>query len=167
MRVEVDCYEALNMAINNMPRPGILLNAIGDGKPNTMTIGWGLLGWSYHGHPVAIVAVTPLRYTFQLLEQVDEFVLSVLPDELSDAVAYCGRVSGKDRDKFKDTNLTIAESLHVRPPSIKEALVNLECRTYHKEHPPHMILTPKHRTRPLSEQHTIYFAEVLGTYRYE
>jgi len=30
-----------------------------------------------------------------------------------------------------------------------------------------MLLTPEHRRRPLEQQHTIYFAEVLGTYRWE
>jgi hypothetical protein len=27
-----------------------------------------------------------------------------------------------------------------------------------------MLLTPEHRQRPIEQQHTIYFAEVLGTY---
>ena len=40
-------------------------------------------------------------------------------------------------------------------------------RTYTRVTPPHRLLTPEHRVRPLADQHTIYFAEVLGVYRYE
>ena len=57
--------------------------------------------------------------------------------------------------------------VHVKAPSIPECPINGECRTYTKVAPPHLLLTPAHRRRPLAEQHTIYFAEVLGTYRYD
>ncbi len=42
--------------------------------------------------------------------------------------------------------------------------ISVECRIYHYEHPPHMILTPEHRQVPLEQQHTIYFAEVVGAF---
>ena len=47
---------------------GVLMTSVGhDGKPNIMTIGWGLYGWFYHDHPVAVVAVRPACHTFKLL----------------------------------------------------------------------------------------------------
>ena len=52
----------------------------------------------------------------------------------------------------------------MRAPSIAECPINVECRIYHKQRPPHYLLTPEHRRNPLEEQHTIYFGEVLGTY---
>ena len=78
------------------------------------------------------------------------------------AVAYCGKQSGRATDKFAATSMTPFPSRYVTPPSIQECPVNIECRIYHKQHPPHQILTPDHRKAPISEQHTIYFAEVLG-----
>ena len=144
---------------------GVLLTSIGeDGKSNAMTIGWGLYGWFYHEHPVAVVAVRPDRHTFRLLDEVPEFVLCVPTDEISDAVAFCGRESGRDCDKFKETGLTTVPSVRVRPVSIAECPVHVECRIYHKQRPPHFILTPEHREKPLEQQHTIYFAEVLGAF---
>jgi len=144
---------------------GVLLTSCGeDGRANTMTIGWGLYGSFYHGHCVAVVAVRPACYTFGLLDEVGEFVLCVPTPEMAEAVALCGRASGRDCDKFRETGLTPVPSTHVRPPSIAECPINVECRIYHRQRPPHGILTPEHREKPLAAQHTIYFAEVLATF---
>jgi len=89
-------------------------------------------------------------------------VVSVLPAEWREAVDYCGCNSGRDVDKFAETGLTPEPSLRVAVPSIKQAAVNFECRTYHVQRPPHMLLTPEHREQPLGEQHSIYFSEVLA-----
>ena len=145
---------------------GVLLTSCdGQGRSNVMTIGWGLYGCFYHDHPVAVVAVRPACFTFELLDQVGEFVLCVPTGELKDAVAFCGQRSGRDCDKFRETGLTPVRSTHVQAPSIGECPIHVECRIYHKQRPPHMILTPEHRAKPLAEQHTIYFAEVLGAFR--
>lgn len=165
---KVDLFDHLDQTLKIAETTGVLLVSIGkDGRPNVMTIGWVLLGRSYHGNPIAVVAVRPSRYTFKLLDEVEEFVIAVPTPELEEAVAFCGEKSGRDLDKFKETGLTPVPSVHVRPPSIKECTVNIECSIYNKVRPPHYILTPEHRKAPISEQHTIYFAEVLGTYKYE
>lgn len=144
---------------------GVLLTSCGaDGRQNVMTIGWGLYGSFYHDHCVAVVAVRPACYTFKLLDEVGEFVLCVPTDEIADAVAFCGRESGHECDKFKETGLTSIPSTYVRPPSIAQCPIHVECRVYHAQRPPHFILTPEHRERPLAAQHTTYFAEVLGTF---
>ncbi len=158
-----DLYRQTNSGIGGN---GVLLTSIGnDGRPNVMTIGWGLYGWFYHSHPVAVAAVRPACHTFKLLDEVPEFVLCVPAQEMAQAAAFCGQQSGRDCDKFKEAGLSAAASFHVRPPSIAECPINIECRIYHKERPLHYILTPGHRQHPLDEQHTIYFGEVLGTYR--
>jgi len=145
---------------------GVLLTSCAqDGRANIMTIGWGLYGSFYHGHCVAVVAVRPACYTFGLLDEVPEFVLCVPTDDIAEAMAFCGKASGHTCDKFAETGLTALPSTHVRPPSITECPISIECRIYHAQRPPHYILTPEHREQPLEAQHTIYFAEVLGAFR--
>jgi flavin reductase (DIM6/NTAB) family NADH-FMN oxidoreductase RutF len=164
--MEVNVFDYLDQTLDLAKTMGVLLVSVDkDGRPNTMTIGWLLLGRFYHKNPVAVVAVRPARYTFRLLDEVEEFVIAVPTPELKEAVAFCGQKSGRDVDKFKETGLTPTSSVHVRPPSIRECTVNMECRIYNKIRPPHNILTPEHRKAPIPEQHTIYFAEVLGAYR--
>ena len=151
------------LAYDRLRDGGVLLVGAGqDGKANPMTISWWLFGRFYHGSPVSVVAVKPARYTFGLLEQTPEFVVSVLPRDRRAAVDFCGSHSGRDVDKFQATGLTPEPSLCVRVPSIKQAAVNFECRRYHVERPPHMILTPEHRREPAEQQHSIYFSEVLA-----
>jgi len=144
---------------------GVLMTSMGeDGRSNVMTLGWGLYGWFYHGRPVSVVAVRPACYSHELLDEAGEFVLCVPTDEIAEAVAMCGRESGREHNKFKEGNLTPVASTHVMPVSIAECPIHVECRVYHKQRPPHFILTPEHREKPVEEQHTIHFAEVIGTF---
>ena len=162
-RGELSFGECIGPAYERLTHGGCLLNTVGaEGAANTMTVSWALMGYFYHGRPMVAVAVKPARHTFGLLEAVPEFVLSVPTPELADAVAYCGRESGRDGGKFAAAGLTPVPSAHVRPPSIAECPWNIECRVYHAERPPHGLLTPEHRREPVEAQHTIYFAEVLG-----
>jgi len=165
-KIPLNLSEYAEEAFKMLENGGLLVSSIGkNNKANVMTIGWWLLGRSYHDHPVSVIAIRPATYTFKLLEEVPEYVISVPTPELREAVDICGTASGRDIDKFEVTGLTPIKSEHVKPPSIKECPINIECRIYHKERPPHMILTPEHRMKPLTAQHTIYFSEVLGTYR--
>lgn len=147
---------------------GGVLCTVGDheGERNLLTLGWGQVGPFYHGNPVFIIAVAPGRYSWRFLEATPEFVIAVPDDALRPAVDLCGTKSGRDMDKFEASGLTPIASSQVRPPSVLECPVNIECRIYTRVAPPHTLLTPEHRRQPIAEQHTIYFAEVLGTFRW-
>jgi len=164
-REELDFWAYTSEILNRMRHGGVLCTVADKaGKQNLLTLGWGQIGPFYHGNPVFIIAVAPMRYSWQFLEEVPEFVIAVPDDALRSEVDLCGTKSGRDLDKFKVTGLTPLPSVHVQPASIAQCPINVECRVYTTIAPPHMLLTPEHRQRPLEEQHTIYFAEVLGTY---
>jgi len=169
VRDQVDLLAVASEVLDRMANGGVLCNLVdGTGRANTLTIGWGLIGRGYHDHPIVAIAITPLRYSWRFVEEVPEFVLSV-PDAgcLRPALDLCGSASGRDLDKFTAAGLTLVPSIDVRPPSIREFPLNVECRVYTKVAPPHFLLTPEHRQRPIEHQHTIYFAEVLGAYRWQ
>ena len=145
---------------------GVLLTSVGaDGRPNVMTIGWGLYGCFYQGHNVAVVAVRPACHTFRLLDEVGEFALCVPTPDMAQVAAFCGNESGRDHDKFAECGFTTMPSRYIRPPCIAECPIQIECSIYYKQRPPHMVLTPEHRQKPVEAQHTIYYAEVLGSFR--
>ncbi|NOZ21045.1 MAG: flavin reductase family protein [Planctomycetes bacterium] len=155
----------IQRAFHKLTHGGLLVTSIGEnGRPNVMTIGWWLFGWFYHGRPMSVIAIRPATHTFKLLAEVPEYVVSVPTDDIAEVVAICGRESGRDMDKFAECHLTAIPSKEVRPPSIRESTLNIECRIYHPQAPPHMILTPEHRRKPVPEQHTIYFSEVLAAW---
>jgi flavin reductase (DIM6/NTAB) family NADH-FMN oxidoreductase RutF len=164
-RIPVSFEDCAGEVLRRMAHGGVLCTVVdAAGRSNGLTLGWGQLGPGYHGNPICTIAVTPLRYSWRFLEETPEFVLAVPDDTLGAALELCGARSGRDLDKFAAAGLTPVPSLHVRAPSIAEFPLNLECRVYARIAPPHMLLTPEHRQRPLEQQHTIYFAEVLGIY---
>lgn len=168
-RKELDFWACTSEILNRLRSGGGgVLATVADlaGQQNLLTLGWGQIGPFYRDyHPIFIIAVAPMRYSWRFLEEVPEFVIAVPDDALRAAVDLCGTQSGRDLDKFQAAGLTRVPSMHVRPPSLAECPINVECRIYTTIAPPHRLLTPEHRQRPLEEQHTIYFAEVLGTYR--
>lgn len=167
-RVELDFYDCSGQILHRMGNGGVLCTVVDkSGRDNIITLGWGQVGPSYEKLPILTIAITPLRFSWRFIEEVPEFVVAVPGEDLLPAADLCGTQSGRDIDKFGAAGPTRVKSVHVAAPSIAECPINIECRVYTKVPPPHMLLTPAHRKRPVEEQHTIYFAQVLGTYRYE
>jgi flavin reductase (DIM6/NTAB) family NADH-FMN oxidoreductase RutF len=167
-RIPLDFWTCTDEILRRMRDGGVLCTVVDEGGgSNLLTLGWGQIGPFYHGHPIFSIAVTPRRHSFRFLEEVPEFVIAVPDDALQEAAALCGTRSGRDLDKFEAAGLTPVRSVHVRAPSILECPINVECRIYTRIAPPHSLLTPEHRQHPIGEQHTIYFAEVLGTYGWD
>lgn len=169
-RVELDFWDHTVEILDRMRREngGVLCTVIDNsGRQNIITLGWGIIGPFYHDNPIFAIAITPARYSWHFIEEIGEFVIAVPDERLRPAADLCGTKSGRDMDKFQAAGLTPVKSAQIRPPSILECPINVECRNYTKVVPPHRLLTPEHRRKPVANQHTIYFAEVVGTYRYE
>lgn len=103
----------------------MLVTAQNGEKYNTMTASWGGMGVLW-GKPVAFVFIRPQRYTYTFLENTDRFTLSFFGGACREALALCGRVSGRDTDKIREAGLT-PFSTNDGYISFKEASVILEC----------------------------------------
>ena len=104
----------------------MLVTAGNDAKFNMMTARWGGLGVLF-GKPVAFCFVSPLRYTWQLLDKGETYTLSFYTEAYRDALQICGTTSGSDTDKVKATGLTPVTT----PSGAKafgEAWMVVECR---------------------------------------
>lgn len=109
------------------PKPVVLVASVStDGRPNIMTAAWTMP--VSRSPPLVAVAISPRRYTFQLIRQTGEFTLNVATEELVKAAEYCGSVSGRTVDKASAAGLTLKPSRFVKPPIIEECAANLECR---------------------------------------
>lgn len=107
---------------------GIFLTTAADGKQNTMTIGWGSLGFMW-GKPVFTVMVRQSRYSKQLIDANAEFTVSIpMNDSFAAALALCGTKSGRDIDKFAAANLVSVPGKTVNVPIIKGCGLHLECK---------------------------------------
>lgn len=132
-------------------------------SPNVMAIGWGTAGIIWR-RPVFIVMVRPSRYTYKLIEETGEFTVNIVPPKLKEVVQYCGSVSGRDHDKFKEKQLTVIPSKKVKTPIIKECILHFECRVVHKSDliPSELEKSIINTLYPKGDFHRVYFGEILA-----
>lgn len=74
------------------------------------------------------IAVSPKRFSYNLIEKSKVFAVNFMPAELEKAIVFCGRNNGEHIDKFEKTGLTKVECDKIDCPRIKEALAYLECQ---------------------------------------
>src|SRR3990170_642240 len=128
----VDYRDHLAETIKAFNESRVLLVSQGkEGFPNVMAIGWGTIGIVWR-KPAFCVLVRPSRYTYKLIEETGEFTVNIVPPQLKEVVQYCGTVSGRDYDKFKEKQLTAIPSKKVKTPIIKECILHFECRVVNK-----------------------------------
>ena len=117
-------------------------------KPNIVTLAWA---GTVCSDPVMLsVSVRPERYSHELIEESGEFVVNLVTEDLVRACDWCGVRSGRDYDKFAETNLSAYTSEYMETPAIAESPVNLYCKVK--------------KTERLGS-HDMYIAEIVGVMR--
>ena len=153
-------------ALEQIEKGAFLTVQCGD-KVNTMTIGWATFGVIWH-KPVLMVAVRPTRYTFTLIDNTDNFTVSIPSADMSEELELCGTRSGKECDKFKEFGLSTNNARKVNSPIIKLAGVHFECRIVFKAvMDPENLVNDYEHLYPNKDYHTLYFGEILECYEIE
>ena len=178
MKKRVDPFDYAGVICKAMKK-GILLTTKADGKVNTMTIGWGMIGIEW-GKPIFIALVRESRYTKQLLEANGEFTVNI-PVEGTDSsiLGFCGTKSGRDVCKITELGLTLEESEIVSVPGIAQLPLTLECKVIYRQQQdlsalPEQILTRYYPqdvdgSFPGSNRdyHIAYYGEIVNAYLIE
>jgi flavin reductase (DIM6/NTAB) family NADH-FMN oxidoreductase RutF len=164
--VKTEFNKAIKETLKKLKDPGLLLvSSKKDGSNNAMAIGWGFMGVLWQKH-VFVVAVRNSRFTHEIIEDTGEFTVNVPSEEMDDAVAHAGEVSGREHDKFKESNLTPISGRNVRVPVIKECKIHYECKVVYrveiKGSPIPADVDKEFYTN--TDYHTLYFGEILAIY---
>lgn len=133
---------------------------------NTMTIGWGSIGFIWN-RPVFMVAVRYSRYTYNMMEKTKEFTVSIpLGSNLQKELGVCGTKSKRDLDKFEYLGLTPVPGINVDCPVIDECDLHFECKIIYKQAMEPATLDTSIRNDKYSDHdyHVLYYGEILGTY---
>ena len=130
MLKEINHSELKENMFNIIGRNWMLLTAGNEEKLNTMTISWGGTGILWN-KPVAFIFVRPQRYTREFIEGNKYFSMSGYSDEMRPAIKFCGRNSGRDIDKIKETGLVPV--FEEKAPYFKQAKLVLICRKLYKQ----------------------------------
>jgi flavin reductase (DIM6/NTAB) family NADH-FMN oxidoreductase RutF len=93
------------------------------------------------------ISIRPQRYSYEIIQTTQQFVVNVPSLGQARATDWCGMVSGSKVDKFAQTGLTAAPALKVQCPIILECPLNIECRV---------------RQSVTLGSHTLFVAEVVG-----
>lgn len=146
-------------------REWILVSAGNESGRNLMTASWGGLG-VFWGKNAATIYIRQNRYTKEFIDKDGKFTLSLMGPEYRKALAFCGSVTGRGRDKFKEAGLTPMDIDGSTAPS--EARTILVCRSMYSA-----VMTPDHfldpdaqnkwydgKTRNSDTFHTQYIAEI-------
>jgi len=118
----------LNRALQiGQPTSVVLATCISlEGKPNIITLGMYMP--ISHEPPLIVIGVSPRRYSHQLIIETAQFVVNVPTEDIVEQTVFCGTVSGRTHDKFKEAGLTPVPANMVKPPLIKECVSSLECK---------------------------------------
>ncbi|MDD5449402.1 MAG: flavin reductase family protein [Candidatus Omnitrophica bacterium] len=137
MKIEVPLDKA-NRLINS--GQVILVTSAYEKKANIITLAWNMP--ISHKPPLMAISLAKKRFSYDLIKKSGEFAVNIPTAELFDEMYYCGRNSGRDVDKFKETDLTAQKANKLKyTPLIKECAGHLECRLYfEKEAGDHVLI---------------------------
>lgn len=131
---------------------------------NTMTASWGAMGELWN-KDVCFVFIRPQRYTREFVEREEYFTLSFFGEEYKKALTFCGRFSGRDYDKAKETGLTpVAVDGSV---SFDESEIIIVCKKIAQQDIDPEGFIDKDidlKNYPAKDYHTMYIGEVVSCY---
>lgn len=112
-----------------LPATTVMVSCIGNERPaNIITI--AACGIASASPPLISLALGTRQYSLELINEVGDFVVNIPSVEQAQVTDWCGCVSGRDTDKFKEGRLTPGNSIHIRSPYIVECPVNFECKLW-------------------------------------
>ncbi len=174
MKKPIDAFEYAGYICQAL-KSGVLLTTKAGDTVNTMTIGWGHIGIEWN-KPIFVAYVRESRYTRELLDQNGAFSVNI-PWKHTDPqlLTYCGRTSGRDTDKIRDKNLTLAAPERINVPGIQELPLTLECRVIYRQEQDLSALPENllNRFYPMEGQdsrrdvHIAYYGEIVSAYLIE
>ena len=127
MKTEISLSKA-----NRMINSGevILVSSAYKDKYNIITLAWNTP--LSHKPPLLGISIAKTHLSREFIENSEEFIVNIPSVELLDKTVYCGKHSGRQVDKFKETKIETEKAKFVKSPLIKQATINLEC-TLEKE----------------------------------
>ena len=155
---------SISATITKQLKKGAFLTVKAGDALNTMTIGWGLVGFIWQ-RPVFMVAGRDSRHTFSIIEKAADFTVTLPTGDMKEALMTCGTKSGRDLDKFKECGLTPVPAQKTLSPVLKVQGIHLECRIRFKAPMDPQYLDPAlEDLYPKKDYHTLYFGEIVACY---
>lgn len=111
-------------------RQWMLISAGDEKSMNTMTASWGGLGVLWNKN-VCFAFIRDSRYTLEFVDNNDFFTLSFFGGNYMKELTFCGRNSGRNTDKLKETGLIPV--FDAEAPYFEQAETVLVCKKLYKQ----------------------------------
>jgi flavin reductase (DIM6/NTAB) family NADH-FMN oxidoreductase RutF len=123
-KITIDLSKSYNLL---HPRNTVLITSRGeDDRTNIVAIAW-CMPVSIHP-PLVVMSVDTGHYSNDLIQESGEFVVNIPTMDVVTETLLCGRMSGRNVDKFEASHFTPMKGAKVRTPLIKECVAHLECK---------------------------------------
>lgn len=100
-------------------------------RPNIITVAW--LGTVNSDPPMLSVSIKPSRFSYDIIDRTNEFVVNLVNRDLIRAADLCGVRSGRDLDKFELCGLQALPALGMAAaPCIAQSPLYLSCKVSQK-----------------------------------
>jgi flavin reductase (DIM6/NTAB) family NADH-FMN oxidoreductase RutF len=130
---------------------------------NTMTAAWGSLGFLWK-MPVATIFIRPQRHTYGFVEKADYFSICFFEEKYREMLNYCGRVSGRDVNKAKETGLEAVDHENKAVYFSQAKLVMICRKLYYQDlQPEHFLDKGINKLYPQQDYHRMYIGEIVKT----
>jgi flavin reductase (DIM6/NTAB) family NADH-FMN oxidoreductase RutF len=108
------------------PKVAVIVTASARGRDAAMTAAWHS-SISFKP-PLYGIAVSPKRFTYQLVTESREFGINFIPSKKASLAAAIGGTSGQQTDKFERFNIKKEKPLKTAAPILKDAYAAYECK---------------------------------------
>lgn len=108
------------------PKMAVIVTASAQGRDDAMTAAW-------HSSislkpPLYGIAISPKRFTYQLITESREFGINFISSEKASFAASIGGTSGQQMDKFEIFNIKKEKPLKTGTPILEDAYAAYECQ---------------------------------------
>jgi len=145
---------------------GAFLTVKADEKVNTMTIGWGNVGYIWN-KPIMMVPVRYSRHTYSMIDGSDTFTVSVpVEKDMKKELAFCGTKSGREMDKIQACGLSLSPGQLVKTPIISDCELHIECKIVYKQamEPGTLDQGIRDLKYKNGDYHVMYYGEIVKAY---
>ena len=112
------------------PKQVVLVTTRYNGKDNVIPVDWHIpLSFSPKLYAICLESN---NYTSEMISSSGCFAVNFVSSEFEEKVLQCGRISGREIDKFEYTGLLKIEAAKINVPILKDSIGHLECKLVDK-----------------------------------
>ncbi len=120
------CIEGVGKFYHHYPRVAAVVTARAGGKANAMAAAWHSA--LSRKPPLYGVAISPKRFSHDLILEAGEFGVNFLPFDRAGIIAAVGGSTGQEVDKFRVFKIAEEKPVSTSAPILTEAYAAYECK---------------------------------------